>query len=295
MNNTEQSVQNVQTTDQVVTPVAENPVVANNATTQPTLAENAQVQQQPQIKLHDLLAEDFKQHKALANFNDVNDLAKSLIHAQSLIGKRIKDMSPEDLADYKSVIGVPDAHDKYQLALEANTEMGSWYKQLAFEAGLSQDQAKKMSDAYLVMERERAQMMQKEAEIQAVNNINQLKEEFGTAFDKQIEIAKRAVVSFGGEELKQVLNETGLGNDPRIVKMFANIGKQLLEDTVIAADHESTFGITPKDAENMIQQKMLDPEFQRAYRSAVHPGHKAAVEEMTRLYSLMSPNKNSNG
>lgn len=74
-----------------------------------------------------------------------------------------------------------------------------------------------------------------------------------------------------------------MGNDTKLVKLFANIGKALLEDSIVEADKSTQFGITPADANNILQQRLANPEFNAAYYSNKHPGHAAALKEI-RIY-----------
>lgn len=233
------------------------------------------------------LSEDLRGAKSLSNFKDVNDLAKSYLHAQQLIGKRLSDISPEDMKVLDSFRGVPEAADKYTLPEELPAEDIAWYKNMAHEVKLTQEQAKKVLDSYTMLKREATEKFKKEYELKTQAGIEELKKEFGSAFDNRIELAKRAVTNFGGQELKDYLNETGLGNDPKLVKIFANIGKALLEDSVVDADKSTAFGVTPQDAQNMINQKMANPEFLSAYYSNLHPGHKQAVAEIEALLGKM--------
>lgn len=46
--------------------------------------------------------------------------------------------------------------------------------------------------------------------------------------------AVKAVDTFGTPELKELLNTTGMGNHPEVVKLMAKIGKAISEDKVIA-------------------------------------------------------------
>jgi len=271
------------------TPVAEPTVAPTTLVTETpaaTVAPEA-AQAAPTNAWIDSLAEDLRGHKSLSTFKDVNELAKSYLNAQSLIGKRISEMSAEDLAHVNALKGVPVNPAEYTLPEEVNPELGDWYKNIAHKAGLTKDQAKHVLDSYVELNRQ----MEAKHKVEMENSFNQsvaaLQKEFGSAFDQRIEVAKRAVDAFGGQELKDLLNQTGLGNNPTVVKMFAKIGKELLNDQIITADHEKTFGLTPDDAKREMNNKLLDAEFRAAYYSATHPGHKAAVEEMARLMGMM--------
>ena len=236
------------------------------------------------------LTPELQQFQGLKNFKDVNDLAKSYLNAQSLIGKRIQDMTQEDLKHINGLKGMPTSPDKYKLPEDLQGEKLEFYQKTAHEAGLTQEQAKKVVDKYIEMERSMQSKAEEAAALQAKNYVNELKQEFGDAFDNRVQVAKRAVDAFGGQELKDLLNETGLGNNPKIVKMFAKIGQNLLEDQVIEGDYEKVFGVSPQEAKETISRKLLEPEFRGALYSATHPAHNQAVEEYNKLLSAMGAN-----
>ena len=55
----------------------------------------------------------------------------------------------------------------------------------------------------------------------------------GNNLKQNAEYARRALDSFGTDKLKQELDRTGYGNHPEIVRLFANIGKAMANDTAI--------------------------------------------------------------
>jgi hypothetical protein len=63
-----------------------------------------------------------------------------------------------------------------------------------------------------------------------VNEIKADKEIGGDAYDQTLSAAKRAVSRFATPEFIQSLNETGLGNHPELVRVFARIGKAMSDD-----------------------------------------------------------------
>lgn len=247
---------------------------------------------QPTVDSGDFLAqlgEELRMNKALQNFKTADDLAKSYIHANQLLGKRMSELSAEDAAHFRKLVNVPESKDDYILADDLKDTDVSWYKEAALKAGLTKEQAKDLADSFILSERTKAESLQKEMELESAAWVDSLKKEFGSAFDKQVEIAKRGVKAFGDDDVVKILNETGLGSHPAVVKMFAKIGRELLEDKLVKADAPAVFGTTPSDAMNQISLKKADAEFMQAYMSPRHPEHKRAVEEMSRLYSLAHP------
>lgn len=73
------------------------------------------------------------------------------------------------------------------------------------------------------------------------------KEFGGDAFPQNMEYAKRAVDKYATPGLKQILNETGLGNHPEMLRVFYRIGKAMKEDSVVVPGSQA--GQRPSMAE----------------------------------------------
>ena len=52
----------------------------------------------------------------------------------------------------------------------------------------------------------------------------------GEKWQEEVSRAVHAADVFGGPELRQLLEETGLGNHPAIIRTFAQVGKRIAED-----------------------------------------------------------------
>lgn len=66
------------------------------------------------------------------------------------------------------------------------------------------------------------------------------KEFGGEKFDANVAIAKKAVDAFATPELKQLLEDSGLGSHPEILRTFYRMGKKISED-----GHVSSSGVKP--------------------------------------------------
>ena len=66
----------------------------------------------------------------------------------------------------------------------------------------------------------------------------------GDKWDATVVDARKAVNAFGNDGFKQILNDTGTGNHPEVIRMLANIGKHLNEDGVIAGQVSAPKGDT---------------------------------------------------
>lgn len=282
----------------------ENTVISNEATTEvvnetsaPTeeattevATPEAAVTETAESNSNDFLSglgEELSQMKALQNFKSAEDLAKSYLNANQLLGKRMADLSPEDAAHLASLQGKPADATEYKLPDGLPEDTQEWYKNTALKAGLTLDQAKAVADEYVMLERQKMEAVETEDKLRSEEWVGELKKEFGSAFDKQIEIAKRGLKEFGGDEVVDMLNRTGLGDNPAVVKMFAKIGRELLEDSVVQADKSNVFGVTPEEAQKQITTLRSNPDFNEAYFNSIHPGHKQAVAQMKELYEKL--------
>lgn len=61
----------------------------------------------------------------------------------------------------------------------------------------------------------------------------------GDNFNQSIEHAKRAIKQFGTDSFIQGLNETGYGDHPEVVRLFARIGKLLGDDKIVHSNNYS--------------------------------------------------------
>jgi len=236
------------------------------------------------------LSEDIRSNTSLQDFKDADGLAKSYLELNKLLGKRMEDMSPEELNSYYGKLGRPDDASGYDLG-DVQGDISDWYKDIAHSAGLSQEQAKNISEAYNQLEASKMAEMQEQQKETMGAWVDQLKEEFGSAFDTRIQAAQAAVKTYGGEELKNFLNETGLGNHPAMVKAFADIGKELGEDALVGSNSTGGFGTTPDEALKKISMLKKDPEFMDQYLargkySKASTQHRDAVKEMQELFGL---------
>lgn len=241
----------------------------------------------------DSLPEDLRGNGSLAQFQDVASLAKSYVHAQSLIGKKglflpaEKASKDEWRAFYKSM-GQPDI-DKYDINapqnVPVNKDFVGKFKSAAHEEGLLPKQAQGMLDWYVKAEQEAVSALQKSKEMETAKAIEGLKQEWGQGFSKQVSLAKLAVQELGGEELKKHLETTGLGNDVQLIKVLAKVGALLGEDKIRGED-SAKFGKTPEEVKKEIAEIMGN--FKHPYYDTNHPGHRLAVDHMAALYRSLN-------
>ena len=248
----------------------------------------------------DSIPEDLRGESSLADIKDVAGLAKGYVHAQKMIGADkivvpASDAPQEEKDAFFNKLGRPEKVDGYELPTENMPEVpideglvGKFFDE-AHRIGLSKQQAAAL--IRFQTESMQDQMGEYEQEnTQALENAEAaMRKEFGNAYEEKLGMAQQAVKQFGGEELVNYLNDTGLGNSPELIRTFANIAKVVSNDEVLGGGGRQSFMSSPAEAKQTITDKRRDPNFMAAYQDSNHVGHKEAVEEMGRLYESAYP------
>ena len=241
----------------------------------------------------DILPEDLRLEPSLQSFDSVDKLAKSYVHAVRKLGvpadelvRMPKEMTPEHMAEIYERLGRPNSADEY--VLDGNNELTPDYKKLAHEIGLSQQQAQALHDWYNETVGSVQQQQRIAHEQAAVDNLRTLQQEWKGDFSKNADLAQRAFKRFADESALQVMNETGLGNHPSIVKMFHQIGRMLAEDgSLHSGEGMELGGMSATMAQGEINNLMNNGEFMEAYLDQYHPRHAESVRKMKSLYEYL--------
>jgi hypothetical protein len=247
--------------------------------------------------------ETIKTDPSLRDIKSVEDLAKSYVHAQKLVGKdRLAVPTDEnDTAawnDVLSKLGRPENAQGYELPKPAEDSpaqlpegMDQKFAEKAHELGLTNKQARDLfgwyiqdvAEAEVASRGEKFEQERKQAE-------TTLRQEFGNAFDDRLQDANRALNEYGDQngELRQLFDNTGLGNDPNVIRFLAKIGEGLREDTV--GGSTKPVGRSPDQAHQEIGTLKSDQAFMKTYLDPTQSGHREAVDRMRRLYEDAYPN-----
>lgn len=129
------------------------------------------------------------------------------------------------------------APEKYEFTApegkEFDAEVIGQFSDIAKELNLSQEAAQKLVETMgpKIAERQMAQveMVRNEWAQQAQTD----KEYGGEKLQENLAVAKKALDSFGTPELRALLNESGLGNNPEVIRFMFRAGKAISEDTYV--------------------------------------------------------------
>ena len=268
-------------------------VVQNNteATPQTVLTET---EQPKEVNFRDLIPENFREEKALDNFNNMEDFVKSYLHAQKLVGAdKIpvpnKHATEEDWNEVFKRLGAPNDPNDYKYDFkdqEMDQGQVQEFNKTAHRLGLLPKQAEGLIKFYNEMNVNNA-ASQEEAAAQAQMNVEaELKKEFGPQFNKRLDQAKRlAVNSLGQDFLENTYLKDGsrLGDNLTVIKAFSSLADKLSEDPIIQGDGSSY--MTAKDIEKEITELTQEGS---AYWDKNHINHQKSVDEVLKLREMLS-------
>jgi hypothetical protein len=166
--------------------------------------------------------------------------------APKVEAKAPTDAKPDDKAEAKPDEGkdsdkdakatVPEKYEfKFAEGVEVDAAALEAFTPILKDLGLSQEQAQKLADSYAAqMDKVRDSMIEQHVnQVQEwAKSVREDKEIGGANFDANVKIAQRAIARFGDAELKQVLDQYGVGNHPAVVRAFLKVGREIKEDNL---------------------------------------------------------------
>lgn len=251
------------------------------------------VETQPQTFI-DTLPEDLRGEASLQSIQDVGQLAKSYVHAQRMVGQdKIavpgKHATDDDWKQVYSKLGVPETPEgyevKYELQEGASDQPVKDFVSKAHTLGLLPHQAQGILDYYSSLEQSGRDELEKNNTLSRQNAEQDLRQEFGLAYDKQLSKANNLYNKHFAEQLKDIKLQDGSNilNHPGFVKALASMSDKFSEDN-IGAEQEEGGPMTPDQAEKEINKILGDPN--GPYWNKGHPNHNAAVQEVFQLQNM---------
>jgi len=263
-------------------------------TTQDTGSQEVSAAASAPVGFFDSLPEDLRAEPSLRNFTDPVSLAKSYVHAQRMIGAdKIplpgKSATEDEWRQVYKRLGAPDSAKGYDFKVGADTMRDTEieaFRTAAFEAGLNSKQAGRIAQFLEGTVTQSRAAMEEGADAVRYAGEQELRQEWGQAFDQQVQLAHKAAVTFLGNtdllDSVELADGRLLGDHPAIVKMFANLAKEIGEDNLLGDASELV--MTPAEAQNKISEMTRQG---TPYWDKFHPEHRAYVDEALRLREYM--------
>jgi hypothetical protein len=132
----------------------------------------------------------------------------------------------------------PKVPEKYEFVApegaQLNPEVMAKFEGVAKELGLTQEAAQKVVDAMgpQIAAAQKAQF--ETVKTQWADSARTDKEFGGEKFAENLAVATKALDAFGTPELRTLLNDTGLGNHPEIIRAFFKAGQKISGSNFVA-------------------------------------------------------------
>lgn len=139
------------------------------------------------------------------------------------------------------VASAPEEYGTFELPdnFDMNEETLGEYHTFAKENNLTQEQAQRGVD--MVAQMKQAEMTQwVEQQKSWVDDAKSDAEYGGDKFEQNIAVAVKARDSFGTSEFNEMLDTSGLGNHPEMIRFLNRVGKAISEDSVVVGGTSTT-------------------------------------------------------
>lgn len=253
------------------------------------------------------LPEEFRADPALKDIKDIGGLTKGYINAQSMVGKDKLIMpgekaTPEEWGAFYQRLGRPEKPEGYEFKDDTIPEQIYGRQEILQEmrtamhaAGIPKKAAEAIFGKYgEVMNKHFKALTDKVLETRNAS-IAQLQKEWGADYEKNMAVSKAAVKKFDTTgEFAKYLDETKLGDDPRMIKYLNEVAKNFGPDKIIGGGDGGTGGDAQQEAMAKLEAQKKDPEFVKSLMEKNHPKHKENSAERSRLFAIAYPGQVQN-
>jgi hypothetical protein len=267
------------------------------ATAQPILSSTEQPTEPVSGKTwKEAISEEYRSNPNIEKFTELDALAKSYINAVSMIGTdKIplpgKTATDEQWNEVYNKLGRPESADKYTLELKTDVapvdeNVIKGFAQNAHKLGLNNKQAQGILEFYKQTLEGSAKEMSVNMETAQAEATNMLRSEWGKTYDENLRKASSVAQTYLEPELldTQLRDGSRLGDNPKIIKAFANIANLLSEDKIIGTEADNV--LQGREIEKEIEELTSDK--QGAYWNKMHPNHTKVVNQVLALREILT-------
>ena len=140
-------------------------------------------------------------------------------------------------ADNQKAESAPEKYEfKAHEGREFDAEIIQNFSEVAKELNLTQDAAQKLLDKMAPIVEQRQLQQIEQVRTQWADASRNDREFGGEKLPENLAVAKKALDQFGTPELRTLLNESGLGNHPDVIRFMYRAGKAISEDRYVGGD-----------------------------------------------------------
>ncbi len=252
-----EAVENTQTIDAI-----EN---SSNEERVATLAVDQQEAPSQENWINQLTDNDLKSSKSLANFKDIDGLAKSYINLEKKLG------APREDVEYKAEDYTFELPEDYT----ANDDILNPVKDKAIELGIKPEAFKELVQTFTGKESEVLGQLEQDKQEQTAKIQESLKKEWGNKYEERLENADKIWQQFTSAEDDKVLETLQPDAKLAIAKLMDNIGQKITSPSI--GKQEGATLLTREEANNKIQA---------IYKDKDHPFHRGEPSAVAEIFEL---------
>lgn len=221
------------------------------------------------------------------------ELAKSYIHTKKKVGEKgiqvPTEQSPQQEWDeYFQKVGWSPEIEGYELKAPEGSELTEEslesFKKLFHENRVPLQQAQKILENIDQTTKTSLDSQTEKLQAEITEGVQNLKKEWGEAFDSKLTMSKKVLKENGSEDLQKMLAEDpSLGSNPHLIKFLHGIGEKMYgEDSIPSRGGVGDGALSPSEASqeiNAIIGNGDDP-----YHKPGHPAHNDRVKHVQRLF-----------
>ena len=181
--------------------------------------------------------DSYKDVVAKKGWKSPDDALKSYSELEKSMGNRVRipapDAKPEELRAFYSKIGVPESVEGYEIdeipeGSFRDESIENHIKQIALDSGISKNALANIMKGYYQHQVDSLKESREQGE-------QTLRTELGQNYDVEMTIAKRFCDNCS-DDFRELLDSTGIGNNPIFIKEFIKLGKMTQSDKLIKGD-----------------------------------------------------------
>lgn len=272
---------------------------------QPQQPQQQQPQQTPGL-VDQVQDPELKEWAEAKGWKDLDGVLKSTRNLEKMVGappdeviRLPNDPGQEQVEQVMRRLGMPEKPDEYNIPdpenLPVDDQFKGWAREAFHKAGLTKTQAETLAAEWNGYAENTVQQSQEDYNAQIASQEQELKQEWGNGYDRQVRLAQHAAKDLGLTEDQLESMEQSMGY-AGVMRLFAGLGKQLGEDRFVDSDGDGSprgFSnqMTPAEAKDAYARMISDPEQTKALTDKSHPNHKQAMEKKQRLFSIIYPDQ----
>ena len=198
------------------------------------------------------LTDDLKSNTSLNQFGTISDLGKAYLDATGKLAQAVEipqaGATAEVIESFFRKLGKPPTASEYSLkdvqdlpdlgGASPLADTADWFQETALAAKLTKGQAQTLWRAWHGRAKTELDTAISARTAAASKATAALRAELTDKFDATIEKANGIVAKHGGQEFASFLGESGLSNDPRMVKFLASIATLTGDDGIPLGHHD---------------------------------------------------------